>query len=66
MTVYHKDPLTGVLESDLKRDYEQKRVLRKARELSDLPNSMIPTKNLYENRLLENMLKSDADEKETN
>ena len=66
MIINHKNPTTGLIEQDAVRDYELKQVMRQARELSELPNSMIATKNLYENKLLYNLLKSDAEDSETN
>jgi hypothetical protein len=50
------------VEVDSLRDFEQKQVLRAARELTELPTTMTPTKNLYENKLLQKFLEVEADE----
>jgi hypothetical protein len=41
-------------------------VLREARELSEIPLSMISTKNLYEHKILKEMIEVEMDEGEIN
>jgi hypothetical protein len=41
-------------------------VLREAKELSEIPLSMIPTKNLYEHMILKEMIEAEMDEGEVN
>ena len=48
------------------RDFEQKQVLRLARESTELPTTMTPTKNLYENKLLQKFLETDVEESKIN
>ena len=54
------------MEADTARDYEYKKIMRLAREATELPLSMTPTKNLYENKLLTQMMASELDESEVN
>lgn len=41
-------------------------MLREAKELSEIPLSMIPTKNLYEHKILKEMIEANMDEDEVN
>lgn len=44
------------------RDYVNRLIYREARDICELPQLMIPTKNLYENEVLKTMIESDFKE----
>ena len=56
------DHNTGESETRAMRDHTQIRVLRDAKQLTELPNDMEQYKNYYENKLLATMMKPDSSE----
>lgn len=64
--VSYTNPDTGNEELDTFRTYENKEVIREAKKLSEIPLSMIPTKNLYEHKILKEMIEAELDEAEVN
>lgn len=54
------------MEADTVRDYEYKKIMRLAKQSTELPLSMTPTKNLYENKLLKQLMAAELDENEVN
>ena len=54
------------MEADTVRDYEYKKIMRLAKQSTELPLSMTPTKNLYENKLLKQLMAAELDETEVN
>lgn len=65
-TVHSKNLATGEVEVDSMRDFEIKSVLRLAREVTELPTTMTATKNLFENKLLQQFLEVESQDLKIN
>ena len=63
--VDYKDPVTGKIERMSQRDLMNKKIYREAKTLVQLPHGMEPTKNLYENLLLKEMLEPEVKHNKT-
>lgn len=64
--MHSKNLATGEVEVDSMRDFEIKSVLRLAREVTELPTTMTATKNLFENKLLQQFLEVESQDLKIN